>query len=70
MDSRPPRTAAITSALLRMTQRFLLGAGKLAIVNGLPSGPITYLGLGRTGTVMKTLTQTTEQFGATLRAFG
>jgi hypothetical protein len=29
-----------------------------------------FTGLGRTGTVMKTLTQTTEQFGTTLRAFG
>jgi hypothetical protein len=53
-----------------MTQRLVPGAGKSVIVKGLPSGPITYLGLGRTGTVMKALTQTTEQYGMTLRAFG
>ena len=70
MDSRPPRTAAITSALRRMTQRLVPGAGKSVIVNGLPSDPITYLGLGLTGTVMKAFTPTTEQLGITLRAFG
>ena len=48
----------------------VLGAGKSVIVNGLPSGPIMYLGLGLTGTVMKALTQTTDQLGITLRAFG
>src|SRR5712692_6334500 len=57
---RPPRTAAITSALRRMTQRFVPGAGKSAIVKGLPSGPITHFGLGRMGNVIKTLTPTTE----------
>ena len=46
MDSRPPRTAAITSALRRMTQRLVLGAGKSVIVSGLPSGPFcAFLGL-------------------------
>jgi hypothetical protein len=70
MDSRPPRIAAITSALRRMTQRLVPGAGKSVIVKGLPPGPITYLGLGRTGTVMKAFTQTTEQLGIMLRAFG
>jgi hypothetical protein len=28
------------------------GAGKSAIVNGLPSGPMTYFTLGRWGSVM------------------
>src|SRR6476659_7351752 len=42
-DSKPPRTAATTWALRRMTQRFVSGEGKSAIVNGLPSGPIAYL---------------------------
>jgi hypothetical protein len=41
-DSRPPRTAATTSALRRITQRTVPGAGRSAIDSGLPSGPITY----------------------------
>src|SRR5262245_34341352 len=44
-----------------MTQRFVPGAGKSAIVNGLPSGPITYLALGRRGSVMNKLTHSTDQ---------
>jgi hypothetical protein len=42
-----------------MTQRFVPGAGKSAIVNGLPSGPITYFALGRRGSVMDQLTHST-----------
>jgi hypothetical protein len=56
--------------LRRMTQRLVPGAGKSVIVNGLPSDPITYLGLGLTGTVMKAFTPTTEQLGITLHASG
>src|SRR5437660_7039720 len=52
-ESRPPRTAATTSALRRMTQRLVPGAGKSAIVSGLPSGPITYLARGRRGSVIR-----------------
>src|SRR5580704_2188719 len=60
-ESRPPRTAATTSALRRITQRLVPGAGKSAIVRGEPSGPITYLTLGRWGSVIVTLTNTTMQ---------
>src|SRR5215470_212276 len=35
-----------------MTQRFVPGAGKSAIVSGLPSGPITYFARGRRGSFM------------------
>src|SRR5215467_11405001 len=68
-DNRPPRTAATTSALRRITQRFVPGAGRSAIVSGLPSGPITYFALGRWGSVMGTLTrrQTTNQAEITWR---
>jgi hypothetical protein len=38
--------------LRRITQRLVPGAGKSAIVSGLPSGPITYFALGRRGSVM------------------
>ena len=45
---QPPRTAATTWALRPMTQRFVMpGGGKSAIVNGLPSGAVTNLDLGR-----------------------
>jgi hypothetical protein len=37
-DSSPPRTAATTSALRRITQRFVPGVGRSAIVKG-PYGP-------------------------------
>ena len=40
--SRPPRTAATTSAFLRITQRWVLTGGRSAKVNGAPVGPITY----------------------------
>src|SRR5437660_9545783 len=63
-ERSPPRTAATTSALRRMTQRLVPGAGKSAIVSGLPSGPITYLALGRRGSVMNKLTHSTDQLGA------
>src|SRR6186997_1059169 len=56
-DSNPPRTAATTSALRRMTQRLVVGGGRSAMVSGLPSGPITYLTLGRWGSVIGTLTK-------------
>src|SRR6187399_1311219 len=59
-ESRPPRTAATTSALRRMTQRLVPGAGRSAIVSGLPSGPITYLTLGRWGSVIDILTTLTK----------
>src|SRR5262249_59479673 len=59
--SRPPRTAATTSALRRMTQRLVPGAGRSAIVSGLPSGPMTYLALGRRGSFMNQLTHSTDQ---------
>ena len=59
-ESRPPRTAATTSALRRTTQRFVPGVGKSAIVNGLPSGPITYCVLGRRGSVTNTLMRLPE----------
>src|SRR5258706_2915274 len=51
-ESRPPRTAATTSAFRRITHRLVPGAGRSAIVNGLPSGPITYFTLGRCGSVI------------------
>jgi len=51
-ESRPPRTAATTSALRRITQRFVPGAGRSAMVSGLPSGPMTYFTLGRWGSVI------------------
>jgi hypothetical protein len=38
--------------LRRITHRLVPGAGKSAIVNGLPSGPMTYFTLGRWGSVM------------------
>ena len=49
-----------------MTQRFVPGVGKLAIVNGLPSGPITYCVLGRTDSITNALVHLTEQLGAML----
>jgi hypothetical protein len=51
-ESSPPRTAATTSALRRITQRFVDVGGRSAIVRGLPSGPITYLTLGRKASAM------------------
>ena len=57
---RPPRTAATTSALRRITQRFVPGAGRSAIVSGLPSGPMTYFTLGRWGSFML-LSRTSER---------
>src|SRR3954466_7193762 len=60
-ESRPPRTAATTSALRRITHRLVPGAGRSAIVKGLPSGPMTYLALGRRGSVMHKLTHSTDQ---------
>src|SRR5580704_15539630 len=62
-DSNPPRTAATTSALRRITQRLVPGAGKSAIVSGEPSGPMTYLTLGRWGSVISTLTNSTTHCG-------
>src|SRR4029078_9314697 len=59
-DNRPPRTAATTSAFRRMTQRLVVGGGKSAMVSGLPSGPITYLTLGRWVSVIGTLTNETR----------
>ena len=67
-ERRPPRTAATTSALRRMTQRFVPGVGKSAIVNGLPSGPITYWVLGRRGSITNHLMHLTEQLRSMLRA--
>jgi hypothetical protein len=52
-ESRPPRTAATTLALRSMLQRFMSGAGKSAIVNGLPSGPITYFAVGLSGSLIQ-----------------
>ena len=60
-ESRPPRTAATTSALRRMTQRFVPGVGKLAIVKGLPSGPMTYGVRGRRGSITNHLMHLIEQ---------
>jgi hypothetical protein len=40
-ERSPPRTAATTSALRRITQRVAPGAGRSSIVSGLPSGPMT-----------------------------
>src|SRR5262245_66643003 len=62
-DKRPPRTAATTSAFRRMTQRLVDGGGKSAIVSGLPSGPMTYLTLGRWGSFIGTLTNKTRLTG-------
>src|SRR6478672_1073701 len=42
-----------------MTQRLVPGAGRSAMVSGLPSGPITYLTLGRWGSFIEALTTTT-----------
>src|ERR1700687_4218562 len=47
-----------------MTQRFVPGAGKSAMVRGEPSGPMTYLTLGRWGSVIATLTNSTTRRGA------
>jgi hypothetical protein len=44
-----------------MTQRFVPGVGKLAIVNGLLSGPITYCVLGRRDSITNALMHLTEQ---------
>jgi hypothetical protein len=41
----PARTADTTSALRRMTQRWVLGGGRSSTVSGLPAGPMTLLGL-------------------------
>ena len=60
-ESRPPRTAATTSALRRITQRFVPGVGKLAIVKGLPSGPMTYGVRGRRGSITNHLMHLIEQ---------
>src|ERR1700742_5262672 len=62
-ESRPPRTAATTSALRRITHRFVPGAGRSAIVSGLPSGPMTYFTLGRWGSVMAYSQTHTELVG-------
>jgi hypothetical protein len=43
--------------LRRMTHRFVDGGGRSAIVRGLPSGPLTYLTLGRWGSVIGLLTR-------------
>ena len=37
------------------------GAGKSAMVKGLPSGPMTYFALGRRGSVMNKLTHSTDK---------
>src|SRR3954468_7548439 len=41
IDSRPPRTAATTTALRDATQRWASGGGKLARVSAVPSGAST-----------------------------
>src|SRR4029079_3203958 len=60
---KPPRTAATTSAFRLITQRFVPGAGRSAMVRGLPSGPMTYFTLGRWGSVIGTLTHCTVYAG-------
>ena len=52
-ERSPPRTAATTSALRRITHRRVDVGGRSAIVSGLPSGPMTYLTLARCGSVIK-----------------
>jgi hypothetical protein len=42
-DKRPPRTAATTSALRRITQRSVLGGGRSARVKRRPSCPMTWI---------------------------
>src|SRR5215471_19385504 len=42
-----------------MTQRLVPGAGKSAMVSGLPSGPMTYLVRGRSGSLINDLTHST-----------
>jgi hypothetical protein len=42
-DKRPPRTAATTSALRRITQRSVLGGGRSARVKRRPSCPMTWV---------------------------
>ena len=47
----PFRTPATTSALRRITHRFVSGGGRSSMVNGCPAGPITawpLLGLSNT----------------------
>src|SRR6185312_1872762 len=44
-----------------MTQRLVEGGGRSAIVSGLPSGPMTYLTLGRWVSVIGTLTNSTDK---------
>ena len=51
-----------------MTQRLVPGVGKSAIVNGLPSGPTTYMVVDRRDSITNTLSRLTEQLGAILRA--
>ena len=45
------------------TQRFVPGAGRSAIVRGEPSGPMTYLTLGRWGSVISTTLTNSTQLG-------
>jgi hypothetical protein len=52
-----------------MTQRFVSGEGKSAIVNGLPSGPITYLEPGPSSPlILDTLRRTTKNFAYQLQS--
>jgi hypothetical protein len=54
------------AAARRITQRFVPGAGRSAMVSGLPSGPMTYLTLGRCGSVMensRTMNSMTTLYG-------
>src|SRR5438309_9591792 len=59
-DNRPPRTAATTSALRRITQRLVVVGGRSATVKGLPSGPMTYFALRRVGSAILKLTYQTD----------
>src|SRR5262245_55364658 len=49
---KPAANRSYDLGLRRMTHRLVPGAGRSAIVSGLPSGPMTYFTLGRWGSVM------------------
>src|SRR5262249_61487713 len=52
-----------------MTQRLVVGGGKSAMVSGLPSGPMTYLTLGRWGSIIGTLLQNKTRLTDTAESY-
>jgi hypothetical protein len=66
---RQQAAAATTSALRRITQRVVPGAGRSGIVSGLPSGPTTSLAFGRGGSNMTRLAHPPAMVGAAPKKF-